>query len=142
MEGPVTSPTFALVRQYRCGDDAAVETLIHADVYRTGSIGEVVELALAELVEERAIALVEWGDMAAPAFGADALEVRLEVPAPTADPSTAADPSTTADPSPAADPDVDASAEERTISITGRGRWLDRGTDVEHALSEQSRVAP
>ena len=77
VEGPVTSPTFALVRQYRCGDDAVVETLIHADVYRTGTIGEVVELALAELVEERAIALVEWGDMAAPAFGEDALEVTL-----------------------------------------------------------------
>ena len=65
VEGPVTSPTFALVRQYRCGEPAPVETLIHADVYRTGSLGEVVELALAELVEERAIALVEWGDLAA-----------------------------------------------------------------------------
>jgi tRNA threonylcarbamoyladenosine biosynthesis protein TsaE len=34
--GPVTSPTFALVRQYRCGADSPVHTLIHADVYRTG----------------------------------------------------------------------------------------------------------
>ena len=50
VEGPVTSPTFALVRQYRCHGAGAVETLIHADVYRTGTIGEVVELALAELV--------------------------------------------------------------------------------------------
>jgi tRNA threonylcarbamoyladenosine biosynthesis protein TsaE len=49
--GPVTSPTFALVRQYRCGEGSPVELLIHADVYRTGSLDEVVDLALAELVE-------------------------------------------------------------------------------------------
>ena len=71
VEGPVTSPTFTLVRQYRCGPASPVELLIHADVYRTGSLGEVVDLALAELVEERAVALVEWGDMAAPALGDD-----------------------------------------------------------------------
>ena len=59
--GPVTSPTFALVRQYRCGEGSPVGLLIHADVYRTGSLHEVVDLALAELVEEDAVALVEWG---------------------------------------------------------------------------------
>ena len=67
--GPVTSPTFALVRQYRCGADSPVGVLIHADVYRTGSLEEVADLALAELVEEDAVALVEWGDLAAPALG-------------------------------------------------------------------------
>ena len=80
LKGPVTSPTFALVRQYRCAESATVTTLIHADVYRTGGPGEVVELALAELVEERAIALVEWGELAASALGDDALDVLLELP--------------------------------------------------------------
>ena len=75
--GPVTSPTFALVRQYRCGRASAVRQLIHADVYRTASLDEVVDLALAELVEEDAVALVEWGDLAAPALGESALEVTL-----------------------------------------------------------------
>ena len=65
-----------------------MEHLIHADVYRTESLDEVVELALAELVEERAVALVEWGDVAAPALGEDVLEVspgpaRHAVPRPT-----------------------------------------------------------
>ena len=78
--GPVTSPTFALVRHYRCGEGSPVGNLIHADVYRTGSVGEVADLALAELVEEDAVALVEWGDLAAPALGESALEVTLEVP--------------------------------------------------------------
>ena len=80
--GPVTSPTFALVRQYRCGEGSPVGMLIHADVYRTGSLDEVVDLALAELVEEDAVALVEWGDLAAPALGDSALEITLVAPDP------------------------------------------------------------
>jgi tRNA threonylcarbamoyladenosine biosynthesis protein TsaE len=116
VEGPVTSPTFALVRQYRCAESAPVATLIHADVYRTGGLGEVVELALAELVEERAIALVEWGELAAPALGDDALDVVLEV-------------------------GNDLEPDARTISITGRGRWSGRAEEVGRALSLRSTGA-
>jgi tRNA threonylcarbamoyladenosine biosynthesis protein TsaE len=113
VDGPVTSPTFTLVRQYRCGARAPVDLLIHADVYRTGSLSEVADLALAELVEERAIALVEWGDVAAPALGDDALEVTLARPG---------------SPDPA---DTDA----RTITFNGRGRWQQAAGDVARALS-------
>jgi tRNA threonylcarbamoyladenosine biosynthesis protein TsaE len=113
VEGPVTSPTFALVRQYRCHGGGAIDTVIHADVYRTGSIGEVVELALAELVEEGAVALVEWGDLAAAALGEDALDVTLTVP------------------------DTGA-LEHRTLSITGRGRWTARSGEVARALAPVS----
>ena len=112
VEGPVTSPTFALVRQYRCGPANPIELLIHADVYRTGSLGEVVELALSELVEERAVALVEWGDMAAPALGDDVLEVTL------AQLEAASGPT----------------AEGRTITITGRGEWAARANEVARAV--------
>ncbi len=108
--GPVTSPTFALVRHYRCGPRSPVSGLLHADVYRTGSVGEVVDLALAELVEEDAVALVEWGDLAAPALGDSSLEVTLVAP----------DPLTT--------PDL------RTVTIVGRGRWRDRAAEVAAAL--------
>ncbi len=85
--GPVTSPTFALVRQYRCGPEAPVAQLIHADVYRTGSEAEVADLALAELVEEDAVALVEWGDLAGPVLGHSALEVTLVAPDPSGAPT-------------------------------------------------------
>jgi tRNA threonylcarbamoyladenosine biosynthesis protein TsaE len=108
--GPVTSPTFALVRHYRCGPGSPVRTLIHADVYRTGSVAEVADLALAELVEEDAVALVEWGDMAAPALGASALEVTLVVPDAVAGPDT------------------------RAVSLVGRGRWSARVREVAAAL--------
>jgi tRNA threonylcarbamoyladenosine biosynthesis protein TsaE len=111
VEGPVTSPTFALVRQYRCAAGSPVDTLIHADVYRTGSLSEVADLALAELVEERAVALVEWGDMAAPVLGDDLLEVTLEVPA--EDTMTGA-----------------GDLERRTITVVGRGRWASRPDEV------------
>ena len=99
--GPVTSPTFALVRQYRCGDDSPVAVLIHADVYRTGSLDEVTDLALAELVEEDAVALVEWGELAAPALGDSALEITLVAPDPVGEPA------------------------QRVVTVTGRGRGQD-----------------
>ena len=88
--GPVTSPTFALVRQYRCGEGSPVGLLIHADVYRTGSLDEVVDLALAELVEEDAVALVEWGELAAPAFGDERARDHPGRPGPRGDARTSA----------------------------------------------------
>lgn len=118
VEGPVTSPTFALVRQYRCGPSSAVSTLIHADIYRTESLPEVVDLALAELVEDDAVALVEWGDLGAPALGDSALEVTL---APVASPGTA-----------------DGSDDVRTLTISGRGGWASRADEVAAAWPEAS----
>jgi tRNA threonylcarbamoyladenosine biosynthesis protein TsaE len=117
VEGPVTSPTFTLVRQYRCAGSGNVEILIHADVYRTASLPEVVDLALAELVEERAIAVVEWGDMAAPALGDDTLSVTLALP----------------------DAGTTSSTEERIITISGQGNWADRADEVEAVLSGSQR---
>lgn len=117
VEGVVTSPTFALVRHYRCGRDHPVRTLIHADVYRTGSLAEVADLALAELVEEDAVAVVEWGDVAAPALGDDALEVTLE-------------------PDPAAGPGA------RRVSVVGRGRWAGRADEVAAVLEPVAGPGP
>lgn len=73
IEEPITSPSFTLVRIY-----PGRVRLVHADVYRLDHLQEVVDLALPELVDEGAVAVVEWGDVAAPALPADYLEVRLE----------------------------------------------------------------
>jgi tRNA threonylcarbamoyladenosine biosynthesis protein TsaE len=124
VEGPVTSPTFTMVRQYRCGADSPVELLIHADVYRTGSLSEVVDLALAELVEERAVALIEWGDKAAPALGDDVVEVALAQPDAPTEPSF----------EPTAPTELTAPTDRRTLTITGRGTWVGRADEVAEAL--------
>ena len=56
---PVTSPTYTLVHSYTGGST----TLHHADLYRLEHTAEVDDLALAELLEDDAIVLVEWGDV-------------------------------------------------------------------------------
>lgn len=72
VEGPITSPTFTLVRTY-----AGRLPLVHADVYRLDHLQEVVDLGLPELLDDGAVALVEWGDVAAPTLPADFLEVTI-----------------------------------------------------------------
>jgi len=84
--GPVTSPTFTLVRSHPCRAPGAegVRTLLHADLYRLDRLAEVVDLGLGELVEDGAVAVVEWGDVAGPSLGPDTLVVAL-APGPGAD---------------------------------------------------------
>jgi tRNA threonylcarbamoyladenosine biosynthesis protein TsaE len=113
IEGPVTSPTFTLVRQYPCGAGAPARQLLHADLYRLDHLAEVADLALPELLEEDAIALVEWGDVGAPVLGDSALEVALSPEGPS-----------------------DAGAERRAITLAGRGpAWADRRDAVAGAVA-------
>jgi tRNA threonylcarbamoyladenosine biosynthesis protein TsaE len=70
---PVTSPTFTLVHSY----EGSVTRLLHADVYRLERLRDVVDLGLAELLEDGAVAVVEWGQQAAPALPADHLDVGI-----------------------------------------------------------------
>ncbi len=70
---PVTSPTFVLVHNY-----AGRLPIVHLDVYRLDHLQEVVDLGLAEMLDEGGVALIEWGDMAAPSLPADFLEVRID----------------------------------------------------------------
>jgi len=75
---PVTSPTFTLLRGYPCGP-GPVATLLHADLYRLDRLQDVVDLGIGEMVEDGSVAVVEWGDVAAPLFGPDVLTVTLAV---------------------------------------------------------------
>ncbi len=69
----VTSPAFILVRTYE-----GRIPLVHLDVYRLDTMQELVDLGIAELLDEGAVTLIEWGDAVAPGLPADFLEVRLE----------------------------------------------------------------
>jgi tRNA threonylcarbamoyladenosine biosynthesis protein TsaE len=115
VDGPVTSPTFTLVRQYPCGRPGPVRQLVHADLYRLDHLAEVVDLALPELIEGHAVALVEWGDAGAPVFGDSALEVAL---------------------TPEGRRQVsDGGPEPRTVVLSARGpAWSDRRSAIAAAL--------
>jgi tRNA threonylcarbamoyladenosine biosynthesis protein TsaE len=72
---PVTSPTFTLVRGYRT---AAGWELLHADLYRLEQLDEVADLGLAELLDDGAVAVVEWGERGVPALLPEYLLITLE----------------------------------------------------------------
>ena len=54
----VTSPTFTLIHEYR-GPSA---TLYHIDLYRVDTQRELETLGLDDLMDERSVLLIEWGD--------------------------------------------------------------------------------
>lgn len=72
VEDTVTSPTFALVQSYRGRLD-----LHHLDVYRLTQVNEALDLGLAEMLDDRAAVVIEWGDTIAPVLPHEYLEVRL-----------------------------------------------------------------
>ena len=69
VEGRVTSPTFTMVATHDTDGRRGISQLLHADLYRVGSGAEADDLAIAEMVEDAAVALVEWGDMAPGVLG-------------------------------------------------------------------------
>lgn len=70
---PITSPAFVLVRSY-----PGRLTLTHLDVYRLDHLQELVDLGIAELLDEGGVSAIEWGDVVVPALPPDLIDVRLE----------------------------------------------------------------
>ena len=68
----ITSPTFTLVHVYE-----GRVPVHHLDVYRLEQLSEVLDLGLAEMLDEGGVVLVEWGDAILPVLPHDFLEVRL-----------------------------------------------------------------
>jgi tRNA threonylcarbamoyladenosine biosynthesis protein TsaE len=69
---PITSPTFTLEQRYDSDP-----TLHHLDVYRLEQLSEVLDLGLAELLDDGGVVVVEWGDAVVPVVPNDYLKVRL-----------------------------------------------------------------
>ena len=69
----ITSPTFTLARQYE-----GRLRLHHLDVYRFDATAEVLDVGLAELLDDAdAVTVIEWGDAILPELPPNLLEVRL-----------------------------------------------------------------
>jgi len=72
--GGVTSPTFVLVNQYRGGR----MPIYHLDAYRTGSLTELVDLGLEEMLYGDGVTVIEWADKLLPLLPARTIHVHLE----------------------------------------------------------------
>ena len=72
----VSSPTFALVNEYRDGDNSPV---YHFDFYRIESIEEAERMGAAEYLDSGYLCLVEWPARVVALLPAPRLEVRIEV---------------------------------------------------------------
>ena len=71
---PVTSPTFIISRIYRGG----FLPLVHADVYRLGSMAEFDDLELADDALDGAL-VIEWGGTVAEGVGPDHMAVAIDI---------------------------------------------------------------
>lgn len=68
-----TSPTFVLVNEYR--GRLAVH---HVDAYRTGSLAELVDLGLLDLMGGDGVTVIEWADRAEALLPERTVRVRIE----------------------------------------------------------------
>jgi len=75
--GRITSPTFTIVQTH----DGGRLRLHHLDVYRLEHLHEALDLDLAEMIEDDAVVVIEWGDAVAPVLPHDYLEIRVTFPA-------------------------------------------------------------
>ena len=69
---PVTSPTFVLAQIYE-----GPLRLHHLDAYRLNSPEEMIDLAVPELLADRAVTAIEWGERFLDELPADYLQIRF-----------------------------------------------------------------
>lgn len=74
VDGPVTSPTFALVQTY----DGKLP-IHHLDVYRLNHLHEAHDLGLSELLDDDAVTVIEWGDRISAVLPQEYLEISIEI---------------------------------------------------------------
>lgn len=73
VSAPATSPTFVLVNEYR-----GRVPVHHVDAYRTGSLTELMDFGLLDLMGGDGVTLLEWADRAEPLLPAGTIRVRID----------------------------------------------------------------
>lgn len=89
-EEEVTSPTFTLIHEYGAAGARKSGTphVYHVDLYRIENARELETLGLEDLLAERAVVIVEWGEKLGPALrqlapGRLVVEIHLSAPSDT-----------------------------------------------------------
>lgn len=63
----VTSPTFTLIHEYGIGRKSPLR-VYHIDLYRIEGASDLMTLGLEDLLAEKAVVLIEWGERLGPAM--------------------------------------------------------------------------
>lgn len=74
IEGPVTSPTFTILRQYEEGR----LPLYHFDVYRIGDVSEMDEIGYEDCFYGEGVCLIEWSQLIWEILPEEAVGIKIE----------------------------------------------------------------
>lgn len=70
-----TSPTFALVNEYR--SDTTAELIYHFDLYRLESLDEAMDMGIEDYLDCGAVCLIEWPDIIDPILPDDTIDLNI-----------------------------------------------------------------
>ena len=76
VEDVITSPTFAIVNEYR--SDASGELIYHFDFYRVKKIEEVYDMGFADYFYSGALCFIEWPELCEEVLPEDTVKVTIE----------------------------------------------------------------
>ncbi len=72
---PTTSPTFALVNEYR--SDTTAELIYHFDLYRLEDLDEAIDMGIEDYLDCGALCLIEWPDVIDPMLPDDTIDLTI-----------------------------------------------------------------
>lgn len=72
-----TSPTFALVNEYR--SDTTAELIYHFDLYRLENLDEAIDMGFEDYLDCGAVCLIEWPDIVDPMLPDDTIDLTITV---------------------------------------------------------------
>ena len=76
VEDVITSPTFAIVNEYR--SDASGELIYHFDFYRVKKIEEVYDMGFEDYFYSGALCFIEWPELCEEVLPEDTVKVTIE----------------------------------------------------------------